>query len=45
MVSFIRRSTNIIAHTLARASISYVCVQIFDQIPTCIYQQIINEMS
>jgi ribonuclease HI len=43
-VEFIRRQANEVAHTLARVASSSTGFQIFDDIPTCIADLILNEM-
>jgi ribonuclease HI len=43
-VKFIRRQANEVAHTLARVSTSLASFHNFIDIPTCIYDIIINEM-
>ncbi|KAG5001348.1 hypothetical protein GLYMA_08G260100v4 [Glycine max] len=46
VVSFIKKPTNSVAHSLTRASISYACIQVFfNHIFSCIFHHIINEMS
>jgi len=45
VVKFIRRQTNMVAHSLARAAISYDSLQYFDFLPFCINDLVINEMS
>jgi hypothetical protein len=43
-VKFIRRQANEVAHKLARVALSLASFHIFSDIPTCIYDIIINEM-
>ncbi|AES68631.2 hypothetical protein MTR_3g010950 [Medicago truncatula] len=43
-VEFIRRQTNEVAHTLARAATSSTSFQVFDDTPACITDLIFNEM-
>jgi len=43
-VEFIRRQTNEVAHTLAKAATSSTSFHVFHDIPTCITDLIFNEM-
>jgi hypothetical protein len=43
-VKFIKRQANMVAHTLARAAISWSSRCIFETLPLCISQLLINEM-
>jgi ribonuclease HI len=44
VVKFIKRQANMIAHTLARAVISWSCCCTFETLPICIANSLINEM-
>jgi ribonuclease HI len=44
MVKFIRRQANMVAHTLARAAISWSSRHTFETLPTCISSILFNEM-
>jgi len=44
-VKFVRRQANMVAHTLARASCSWVSHHIFDSYPSCIEHWLINDNS
>jgi ribonuclease HI len=44
MVKFIKRQANMVAHSLARAAISWASRCIFETLPTCISSLLINEM-
>ncbi|GAU26046.1 hypothetical protein TSUD_225070 [Trifolium subterraneum] len=43
-VKFVRRQTNSVAHTLARATNSWASFHRFENIPLCIEQLLVNEM-
>jgi ribonuclease HI len=45
VVKFIKRQANMVAHTLARAAISWSRRYIVDSLPPCITSLLINEMS
>jgi ribonuclease HI len=44
LVKFVRRQANMVAHTLARAAISWSRRCIFDTLPLCITRLLNNEM-
>jgi ribonuclease HI len=44
MVKFIKRQANMVAHTLARAAISWSCRCTFETLPLCITPLLNNEM-
>jgi hypothetical protein len=44
VVKFIKRQANMVAHSLARAAISWASCCTFETIPTCISSTLINEM-
>jgi ribonuclease HI len=44
VVKFIKRQANMVAHTLARAAISWPCCCSFETLPICIANSLINEM-
>jgi ribonuclease HI len=44
LVKFVRRQANMVAHTLARAAISWSRRRIFETLPLCITQLLNNEM-
>jgi hypothetical protein len=44
MVKFIKRQANMVAHTLARAVISWTSCYIIDMLPLCITSLLNNEM-
>jgi ribonuclease HI len=44
MVEFIKRQANMVAHTLARAAISYARRCTFETLPRCITPLLLNEM-
>jgi ribonuclease HI len=44
VVKFIKRQANMVAHTLARAAISWSCCRTFETLPLCISTLLINEM-
>jgi ribonuclease HI len=44
VVKFVKRQANMVAHTLARAAISWPSRCIFDSLPICISSLLINEM-
>jgi ribonuclease HI len=44
MVKFIKRQANMVAHTLARAAISYARHCTFETLPRCITPLLLNEM-
>lgn len=43
-VVFVKRQTNMVAHSLARVVIVESCSQVFTSIPSCIATFIMNEM-
>jgi ribonuclease HI len=43
-VRFIKRQTNIVAHKLTRATISWSSRKVFETIPTCIEPLLLNDM-
>jgi ribonuclease HI len=44
VVKFIKRQSNMVAHSLARAAISWSCCRTFETLPLCIANLLINEM-
>jgi hypothetical protein len=45
MVKFIKRQTNIVAHTLAKAATVWASRCVFDVLPLCITLLVNNEMT
>ncbi|CAJ2662609.1 unnamed protein product [Trifolium pratense] len=44
VVKFVKRQANMVAHTLARAAISWASCNIFDMLPHCITTLLLNEI-
>jgi hypothetical protein len=44
-ISYVRRQANNVAHSLARASLSYASSICHDHMPSCIEYNVMNEMS
>ena len=45
IVSYIRRQTNMVAHNIARASLSHPSLHIFHEVPPTLYLILFNEMN